>query len=142
MNVACALFGLSCTVFTVGTGNLPHEVTTVIQGKAIVQDGDTIYVQGQAIRLFGVDAEELGEPHGAQAKYALRSIIGQREVSCALMSQSYNRHVAMCSVNGADLAESIISTGYALDCKKYSGGIYAKYETYFGRLKLKRKPYC
>ena len=54
----------------------------VVEGTATVQDGDTIYVNHQAIRLWGVDAEEIGEPHGVRAKLALRALIGGQRVRC------------------------------------------------------------
>jgi len=112
-------------------------------GKATVQDGDTIYVDHQAIRLFGVDAEELSEPHGVRAKYAMRALINGATLTCVADGASYSRVVARCYfANGVELNQSIISSGWALDCKHYSGGIYRQYEAPGARARLIQKPYC
>jgi micrococcal nuclease len=115
----------------------------VIEGPATVQDGDTIYVNHQAIRLFGVDAEELSEPNGIRAKLALRALIGEADVRCVLSGErSYSRLIARCYIGTAELNQSIIAAGWALDCRRYSGGIYRKDEPAGARAKLIQKPYC
>ena len=121
--------------------------SSVITGTATVQDGDTIYVnqhnQSTAIRLWGVDAEELSEPNGPGAKLALEAIIGSASVSCTPAgARSYSRTVARCYIGGVELNQSIVASGWALDCRRYSGGVYRKDEAPGARQRLKQKGYC
>jgi micrococcal nuclease len=44
---------------------------TIISGKCYVIDGDTIAIKKQKIRLVGINARELNEPYGKQAKWAM-----------------------------------------------------------------------
>lgn len=118
-----------------------------VEGVATVQDGDTIYVNHQAIRLWGVDAEEIGEPHGVRAKLALRALIGGQRVRCELVGTSYQRSVGRCYISSAggenvEINQSIVSSGYALDCRRYSGGVYRPFEPLGSRTRLRQKPYC
>lgn len=59
-----------------------------ITGPARVIDGDTIEVQGEKIRLEGIDAPEMGQPCysggdcGERAKIALSRLVRGVEVSC------------------------------------------------------------
>jgi endonuclease YncB( thermonuclease family) len=55
MTWLCTLLKIGCTVGT-------------LSGSAYVHDGDTIYIDRQPIRLAGIDAEELDEPHGIAAR--------------------------------------------------------------------------
>jgi micrococcal nuclease len=135
MSVLCKLFAVGCALIT-SQGN-------TISGPATVQDGDTIYVQHQAVRLLGVDAEELSEPHGVRAKLALRQIIGDAVITCVLGGTSYSRSVGRCySPSGAELNQAIVASGWALDCKRYSGGRYRGDEAPGARAKLLQKAYC
>lgn len=116
---------------------------TTLTGPATVQDGDTIYVQHQAIRLSGVDAEELSEPNGPRAKYALRSLIGTANVTCVFTgAYSYKRNIARCYIGDTELNRSIVASGWALDCPKFSGGRYRADEAPGARARLMQKQYC
>lgn len=125
MNIFCWL--LSCT----------------LSGPAVVHDGDTLRVQGHSVRLQGLDAEELSEPHGDAARRALVEIIGDRPVVCTHYgTKSYKRVVAVCTVNGTDLAAEMVRRGAALDCAHYSGGRYRALEPAGARAVLIAKGYC
>ena len=116
---------------------------TTLTGPATVQDGDTIYVQHQAIRLSGVDAEELSEPNGPRAKYALRNLIGSASVTCVFTGDySYSRTVARCYIGDIEINRSIVASGWALDCPKFSGGRYRADEAPGARARLMQKQYC
>lgn len=134
---------MMCTLLKVGCALTALSGPSTIEGKATVQDGDTIYVSGQAVRLAGVDAPELSEPFGIRAKLALRQIIGDREVRCVFNGPpSYSRSVASCYIGDAEINRSIIATGFALDCPRYSGGLYRREEAPNARARLVPKPYC
>jgi micrococcal nuclease len=119
------------------------RLCTSLSGPAYVIDGDTIIVQSQHIRLSGVDAEELNEPHGQYAKLAMAAIVKSSVVTCELRgAKSYDRYVGTCFVNGNDIGAEIIKQGFALDCAHYSGGKYRQFEPQDIRQHLIQKPYC
>jgi len=114
-----------------------------ISGRAYVVDGDTIRIRSQSIRLQGIDAEELSEPHGDGARAALQAAIGSREVLCEPDgTTSYNRIVARCYVGSLDIGMAVVATGWALDCARYSHGYYREYELPGAREHLIQKGYC
>jgi endonuclease YncB( thermonuclease family) len=77
-----------------------------LTGKVAVNDGDTVTVQGERIRLRGVDAPEFnqsctiaGRPYacGRKAREALRTLIGGRAVACSGWQRDrYGRLLAIC----------------------------------------------
>lgn len=118
-----------------------------ITGPATIHDGDTMRVQnGQtsiAVRLFGIDAEELHEPHGKLATDELRAIVGHAIVSCRQVGLSHARTVAACTLpDGTDIGAEMVRRGAALDCARYSGGRYRELEPDGARARLMQKPYC
>lgn len=130
----------------VGLCGLPSQIS----GPAYAIDGDTIIVLDSArhfttlrVRLHGIDAEELSEPHGYQAKVSLQQII-QGGVGCKLTGEvSYNRHIGTCyNQDGLDVGAEMVRLGFALDCAHYSGGQYKPLEPSGIHSKLIQKPYC
>jgi endonuclease YncB( thermonuclease family) len=106
-----------------------------LSGQASIIDGDTLEIHGTRIRLWGVDAPEsnqlwLGEDSlqhrcGAKAANELDAFIARRPVDCSPVSlDQYRRTVAVCSIDGVDLAEWLVRNGLALDWPKYSKGKY------------------
>lgn len=108
-----------------------------------VHDGDTLRVGQIKYRLWGVDAPELSERGGLDAKHALQEIIGADPVTCRKRGTSYDRIVAVCSTHKHfDIGMELIRRGYALDCTKISKGRYAPVETPDAAKLLPRKHYC
>lgn len=106
-------------------------VGTPIVGRASVIDGDTLEVQGERIRLFGIDAPETrqlcedqsGKPYrcGQRAAFALSDKVGARPVSCQPTGKDrYDRIVARCSLAGEDLQAWMVRNGHALAFGRYS----------------------
>jgi endonuclease YncB( thermonuclease family) len=128
MSIICSVFGACLT----------------LSGMAQVHDGDTISIKHQYIRLYGIDAEELDEPHGYQAREALVRIINNAPVTCTHTGEnSYHRIIARCRTSeGKDIGEELVRAGVVLDCRRYSGGRYARYEPSHARTTLLQKPYC
>lgn len=94
-----------------------------------VTDGDTLRMNGQRIRLWGIDAPEMSQPLGLQAKLKLSAFVGDQRILCHDKGQDrYKRMVAQCFLNGTDIGSWMVSQGYALDYTKYSGGFYRKQE--------------
>lgn len=111
---------------------------------ARVHDGDTLSIGFTRYRLAGVDAPELSEPFGRASRDMLISIIAGAPVTCAPTgAKSYDRLVARCSTRARpDLGAELIARGFALDCARYSSGIYRHLEPPGARRYLPAKPYC
>jgi endonuclease YncB( thermonuclease family) len=105
--------------------------------QASVIDGDTLEIHGTRIRLWGIDAPESSQlcrgddslqfRCGAKAANDLDTFIARRPVDCSPVSlDQYRRTVAVCSIDGVDLAEWLVRNGLALDWPMYSRGKYDK----------------
>jgi endonuclease YncB( thermonuclease family) len=108
---------------------LAAQVT--LTGPAKVHDGDTLTVQGERVRLWGIDAPELRQPCqdgagrtyqcGERSRDLLAALVANREVSCAYRDwDRYGRFVGQCSVGGLDLGERMVATGQAVAFTRYT----------------------
>jgi endonuclease YncB( thermonuclease family) len=91
-----------------------------------VIDGDTLEVEGQRMRLFGIDAFELeqtcldahGQPWrcGAAAKAALAELVQGHAIACTVIDDSReDGYIAQCTVrNEVDLGAYMVRAGLAL----------------------------
>lgn len=110
-----------------------------IVGRASVIDGDTFEIQGQTVRIWGIDAPGSaqtcyisGKPWrcGQKAALALADHLGQRTVACYEMDKDrYGRIVGKCSVDAQDIGAWLVEGGWAVDYPEYSRGGYAQYES-------------
>ena len=101
-----------------------------ISGEAHVIDGDTIRVSERRIRIFGIDAPEIGQrcrKHGrdlncgVDARNLLIRIIGNNPVTCAPHgSDRYSRTVATCYAGGVDIGKAMVTNGHAVAYTRYS----------------------
>lgn len=128
MNLACTLLGIWCGALT---------------GPAYILDGDTISIGYHHVRLAGIDAEELDEPHGELAKAHMEQLTRGATVTCKPNGErSYHRLVATCYVGKMDIGAQMVKDGMALDCFRYSKGAYRRLEPVGIRSKLIQKGYC
>jgi len=121
------------------------SLCAALQGSPSVVDGDTLRFGKQSVRLLGIDAEERDEPHGPQAKDGLRRIVSATaHIKCQPTGDTtHGRVVATCyTAEGWDVAQLLVYQGLVLDCARYSGGRYRKYEPSTARATLAQKPYC
>jgi endonuclease YncB( thermonuclease family) len=124
------LFGATCLC-------APPAFADNLSGQASIIDGDTLEIHGTRIRLWGIDAPESSQlcrgddsiqyRCGAKAANDLDSFLAQRPIDCAPVNlDQYRRTVAVCSVDGVDLADWLVRNGLALDWPQYSKGKYDK----------------
>ena len=84
-----------------------------------VKDGDSLVIESGGreveIRLAGsIDAPELNQAHGRQARAELRSLVEGREVELKLFEgDAYRRIIARVLVGGLDVSEEMVRRGFA-----------------------------
>jgi endonuclease YncB( thermonuclease family) len=99
-------------------------------GMAVAADGDSLRLQGDRIRLLGIDAPELDQvcwdasgaewPCGRAARAELARLVAAGPADCQPEgSDKYGRTLARCEVVGADLGAAIVSAGLALATDGY-----------------------
>lgn len=93
----------------------------VVEGGAIVVDGDTLHVGRQTIRLSGIDAPEIGKMGGAFAAGRLDALVGARRIRCeVLTADRYQRLVAHCATDAVpDLGRAMLEAGAARVYDRY-----------------------
>ena len=117
-----------------------HAGQQIIRGACWVIDGDTIVINKVHVRLAGIDAPELDQPYGQNAKRYLMGLCRGHVVTAITEgSTSYDRAVATCHLDdGRDLSAEMVRAGLALDWGKHSGGQYRHLEVTGKRKKLWR----
>jgi endonuclease YncB( thermonuclease family) len=122
------LLALVAVIF-IATGQIALSQT--LSGLASVQDGDTIYIENEHIRLTGVDAPELTQrcadgsgdtwPCGEAAFRLLVSIADRQRTVCKISGKDrYDRWLARCTVAGADIGAAVVARGLAWAYRRYS----------------------
>lgn len=89
-----------------------HRVTCVV-------DGDTFWINGERIRLLGVDAPEMGKPRCTRisplapvARDRLAALLGDGPLQLDRQGNDvFGRTLATVRVKGQDIAEVLISDG-------------------------------
>ncbi|MEW9836651.1 thermonuclease family protein [Mesorhizobium marinum] len=100
-----------------------------LEGSAVVNDGDTITLGAERMRLRGIDAPEYDQicmrdgadyPCGRMARQALAALVGKGAVACKGSERDkYDRLLATCSAGGVDLNRSQVAAGWAVSYGDY-----------------------
>lgn len=109
-----------------------------IVGSITVVDGETLEIQNQRVKLWGVDAPDIDQTcHdgqgtayncGKEAASALSRWLGELQpVQCEPRgNDNIGNIIAICYTStGDDIAGWMVRNGYAIDWPKYSNGFYA-----------------
>jgi len=111
LSIILILFFVSCNEF---------------KGRIIsVHDGDTVTLLSDGkiykIRLAEIDANELGQPFGNQAKeYLSNLVLNKAIVAKQIDIDKYGRHVCKLFLNGSYVNELMVISGNAWCYKKYA----------------------
>lgn len=117
----------------------------VVSGKVTkVRDADTVVVNGVPIRLNHVDAPENGTRADNQATAAMKRYLRGKTLTCELNGdRTYDRWVGVCfTEDGQDIGSVMVANGFALDCRRYSGGRYRSLEPAGERSRLPQARCC
>jgi endonuclease YncB( thermonuclease family) len=106
--------------------------TSVAHAREVhIIDGDTLSVDNQSIRLFGMDAPEAGQscrkpgggswPCGQEAIRAMELAVSEGELSCDYRGLDvYGRRLAVCAIGDTDLSDWMVREGHAWAFRRYS----------------------
>lgn len=123
------LFDAILTVAILGllillSARLDRVETRSLQGRVVVNDGDSLTLGTDRIRLRGIDAPEYTQvcrkkgaeyPCGRRARDALAGLIAGRPVVCAGWERDrYGRLLAACTAGGTDLNRNLVASGWAV----------------------------
>ena len=85
----------------------------------------------------------MNEPLGPQSKAFMTDLVMGKRVRCELDgSKTHDRFVGICYLDEQDIGAKVIANGLALDCPRYSGGRYIKYEIEGAAARMKLPVYC
>lgn len=96
------------------------QPTSRLTGRPRIIDGDTLVVDGQKVRLVGIDAPEHDQrcgrrACGTEATNALKAVAAGRELQCSSHRyDDYGRALAVCRAGDRDLGAWMVRQGYAV----------------------------
>ncbi len=107
------------------------EANGIVVGRATVVDGDTLVIDGEKLRLSGIDAPELDQTCfdrsgtvfacGKVARDRLERMIGGQALRCASEGRDrYGRVLARCRLGELDLQAWMVREGLAVSFVRYS----------------------
>ena len=107
------------------------ETRKVQSATAIINDGDSLTLGAERIRLRGIDAPEYNQtcqrngadyPCGRQARQALaRLVAGKAVSSCGSQRDRYGRTLGDCTAGGVDLNRAQVEAGWAVAYGDFEG---------------------
>jgi hypothetical protein len=79
-----------------------------------VIDGDELRIGDRLVRLFGIAAPDISADHGPDARLYLDGLAGGQRVICKEVDRgASNDSIAVCAIDGTDLAPELLSEGLA-----------------------------
>jgi micrococcal nuclease len=137
--MACcrSLLGV-CALAASLTLSVAGQARTLVGVVTHVTDGDSLWVRmaegsrPREVRLQGIDAPEICQVGGREARDALTALALHRQVIVATRARDrYDRIVARVFVGSQDLGAAIVASGWAWsDGYRGSGGPYARQQQF------------
>jgi endonuclease YncB( thermonuclease family) len=134
-----------CLAAGPAAAQVQYDPFRTIEGFVQVLEGDLISVNGAIVRLYGIDAPELGQTCysragraydcGEASRAVLDRLIGTAEVACTLYSRlSTREEVGRCFVGRTDIAGRLVRGGWAFTLPSLSN----RYEGLQARAQARR----
>ncbi len=112
---------------------LDGQNTAAFVGKARAVDGDSLIMNGERLRLYGIDAPERGQncwrsgkewPCGSRAHAQLRRLVRGKQVECSPNGiDRYDRWLVICTVKGpgkaVEINQTLVKQGWAINYGGY-----------------------
>lgn len=105
------------------SGQGTDNTVTIYEGIPTIHDGDNVKINGENIRLEGIDSCEIGQPArlannefdcGIWARDHFRSMISPRSVRCESTERDvYDRPLAICYTGERNVNRALVENGYA-----------------------------
>lgn len=143
-NIRCTAQGAAIVLAIMAISPLCRaEHLGTIQGVAVVEDSETLAIDGQRLSLWGIDMLAPDQqcwqgdeawPCGEEALIALKHLVSGRTVECELQTaaDAESPALARCyrwkNSSKIDIAQYMINHGWALERGVTSGGIYYRDE--------------
>lgn len=90
-----------------------------------VIDGDSLVIDGERIRIFGLDCPELREPGGPLAKRTMQMLLADKTLTLKRRGRDkYGRTVAKVFADDRDVTCQMIRARVCREFMKYSSGEY------------------
>jgi endonuclease YncB( thermonuclease family) len=124
IRIARTFWVLLLAVLTAGAASL--GATEKWTGRVVgVHDGDTLTVlvdsREMKVRLHGIDAAELAQSHGKEAKRAMSALVfGEEVVVQVVDTDRYRRKVARVLVHDRDVGLALVRAGQAWWYQRYA----------------------
>jgi endonuclease YncB( thermonuclease family) len=123
-----------------------YDPYTPVAGIAQAVEGDVLTVNGTPIRLYGVDAPEMGQfcktrngriyDCGMAARNMLQRMVGDRDLSCTLFSKLRSAtEVGVCTRDGQDVGALLVLSGWAFSARALSN----RYEPHEARAQAQQR---
>lgn len=117
-----------------------------------VVDGDTLHSDGRKIRIYGIDAPEMGQgQQGELAKRQMQKLVGRRTIRVEPITvDHYGRSVARVFVGKRDIGKAMVAYGYAVstikayhadaqNARRTRAGLYGRFGRIEDPVKFRRK---
>lgn len=102
-----------------------------MQSKSVRFTGDTLTTcQGNKIRLAGIDAPEIKQRYGSQARNTLNNLVIGQNIALQCEGKSYDRKVCTVFLGTRNINQVMVQQGFAYDYQQYSHGAYLPAQQY------------